>query len=222
MLSCGTKDVDGDSDVDAGDTDTDTDADTDADTDSDSDTDTAPAGDCVQLDHLGLYTLVLPFPLGGASGATWFLGANDYAMSPGDRVYFLADYNLQNRPWEQHWVYFNYVLDPDPQCTINIVAELDETQHLIDTRVWWPDGAEIDLAPLWGAGPTQGADEGINVFDITDITLGDSDCTGPTPGDVLDLGASTESRFIFWDYGGVGDAVVRHFDVYVGHPIVCP
>ncbi len=217
LVSCGGSKSETETDtLTDGDADADADADSDADTDTDTDT---VAGDCVQLDHKGLYSLVLPFPMNGDSN--WFLGAEDYAMSPGDRVYFLSDYNLQGRPWDLHWSFFLYVLDPDPQCSINIV-DLDENQHLVDTRVWWPDGSEISLAPLWGAGPTQGADEGINVWDIDDIVLDDDECPGMTVHEVLDLAPSGENRFILWDYGGVGDAVVRHFDVYVGHPVVCP
>jgi len=180
------------------------------------------ATDCVQLDHLGIETQTLPFPLSGVSPATHFLLAHDYTLVPGDRVYLLADYNLKNRPWDMHWAYFLYAVDPDPQCSVNLVDSLDENVHWIDTEVHYPNGSQVPLAPLWGDGPTQGADEGINIWDLTDIVSTDADCGGQNVAEAIDLSPSFEPRFIFWDYGGAGDAVVRHFDIYIGREVPCP
>ncbi len=181
-----------------------------------------PVADCIQLDHLGLETQILPFPLSGVSPATHYMLANNYAVMPGDRLYLLADYNLKNRPWDMHWGFFLYPLDPDPQCHLNLVDTLDENVHWMDTDIWYPDGTQVPLVSLWGDGMTQGADEGINIWDVSDIVSSDAECAGQTATQALDLSPSFQIRFIFWDYGGVGDAVVRHFDLYVGHEIPCP
>ncbi|MCA9692210.1 MAG: hypothetical protein R3A51_05945 [Nannocystaceae bacterium] len=165
----------------------------------------------MEFEQLLATTQVLPYPLSGVSPATHFLLTEQPEFAPGDRIYLYADYYIPGEPWSG-FAFLLFSLSAD--CTLNMVEELDGTplvaEPILDKT--GDDPLAVEQAPYMGAG--EGLhDQGINVWDITELPLGDPDCAATALSSV-DYSPG-EIHFVFWMYSAVF-RVVRAFRLYRG------
>lgn len=170
----------------------------------------------VELRYLLADTPPLPFPLNSVRGTTHFLSVYPRAVSADERVYFFADYDMAGRTIAEQFDLFAYPLDRRG-CSLSAVDELRRDELVREPVFDLTSGSSVPIvqAPYGGAGqlPT---DSGINVWDITDVALRDTDCAGTVRPSVHYEGTGAVS--LVWRYAGFG-AQVRAFRIYVGRRV---
>jgi hypothetical protein len=157
----------------------------------------------------------LPWPLSGASPSTHYLSVDRTPPADGERLYFYADYYMYGYSLSEQFEFFLFPLNGE-YCTLAGTVDLEGeplvSAPLYDVTAGAPE--RVEQAAPGGAGELNtDVGAGVNVWDITDIDLIDSDC-GATPLESLDYSAHY-AYALFWHYYGYG-AQVRAFRIYAG------
>ena len=179
------------------------------------------SGDGVQLEFVAADLVAPPpFPLGLSSVELFMFGhelPSNLANNPNLRIYWYIDYYLGGIDFQTMFSYFNSALSTT--CFLNVRNEIFSAPlnyyvdgPITDNTVSGPPQT-INPAPVGGAGETPGdAGLGVNLFDITDISL--SLCGNQSPLSVLD-GTTPGNRMVSFEPQGQ-NLIIRDVKVYVG------
>ncbi|MDJ0840075.1 MAG: hypothetical protein QNK37_26420 [Acidobacteriota bacterium] len=171
-----------------------------------------------------------PFPLsGGIKSDPMRIRSHTFDDLEGKRLYWYADWNLQGYYTPDNFgavfLFFFWTLNAN-SCFFQLGSDLIPNApdllvqgQVIDNTV--SPSREIETHPLGGAGNFGTLGTGINVFDITDVTLANTNCdlpgnSTPTVAEAIDFlsqGANWETTY--WYSGGVS-IILRNFRVYIG------
>ncbi len=228
LLACGNKGVTDTDPLTDGDADTDTDTDTDTDADADTDTTSSTSDYSVVIDyeHSALFEqLQYPLGIGIDVGLLSHTAVPlDVLQDPDVRVYLMFDYDMVGYQFDVAFGWATMTINNNgwPQgtgCYLDLIRDVWNQGSLVTvTALDVTDPAnpyELPAAPLNGGGAVPAnVLQGVNLFDITDVTLMSNDCNA---------GSLKEEMQLSW-YGGevtyqheLLDSVVRDIRLVVGH-----
>lgn len=131
-------------------------------------------------------------------------------------MYLYADYYMKGLSIAQQFDSLRMTMDRNG-CSVDLATDLELADLVTIPIVDISAGNEVGVqtAPYGGAGALP-SDHGINVWDITDLFLADSDCAA-TAVESLDFQSpGPVDPHVAWQFAGRG-AVVRALRLYIGH-----
>ena len=174
----------------------------------------------VSLTHLiSEVASTIPFPLPTGIRQFPMVGnviSNALLQDPNNRIYFYIDYNTMGFDMDEVFNFNAYPLNDNCPMEVGIDIFSSPETYYVNGDITDRTGATpvpINPAPIGGAGENLG-DEGINVFDITDINLNDGRCSG-TPRDDIDYSSPPFN----WAYDYPSDfsgSIIRAIRLYLG------